>query len=463
MERRTILVVDDEAVNLRLTREIFLKEGFEVVTEDSGAAAFARISEERPAIVLLDVRMHGLSGLETLGKIRTIAPDLPVVMLTAYAEVPAAVEAIRLGADDFIVRPIENDKLVLTVRRVLERRELQVQVRSLRGMLGRDGYMSKLMVASPGIRKIVEQAQQVARSSLTVLIQGETGTGKELVARAIHHESDRSERSFVAVDCGALPATLVESELFGYVKGAFSGADRNKDGHFQAAEGGTLLLDEVENLSLSAQATLLRAVQEKQVRPVGATRPRATDVRLIAASNDNLEKQVEQGQFRQDLYYRLSEFVITVPPLRERREDILPLARAFQEEACVEMHRSVLGLSERAVEYLQCYRWPGNVRELRNAIRRAVLQCGGLKIDPEDLAIALESGAGSVEPLETSRATDGVRLRSLKEIAGEASGAAERSAIVEALNKSRGNKTEAARILGIRRQRLYDRLKRYDL
>jgi len=454
----TVLIVDDNPFNLKLTRGLFQPEGFNVETEDNGAAGLARVSAKPPSILLLDVRMDGMDGLETLGKVRNIAPDLPVIMLTAHNDVRAAIEAIKLGADDFLVRPIENDKLVLAVRRALERHELRGRIRRLRDSVGRGSYLAKLMVSSSGLRKVIEQIQQVARTNLTVLISGETGTGKEMVARAIHHESERADRPFVAVDCGTLPETLVESELFGYEKGAFSGADRPREGHFQAASGGSLFLDEVENLSPSAQATLLRTVQERQVRPVGATRAQPVDIRFIAASNDHLIGRVARGTFRQDLYYRLSEFSIVTPPLRERSQDIAALARVFHEEACVEMRRSISGISEDAIQALENHSWPGNVRELRNVIRRAVLKAPGTRLERDTIAQAIGT------PQES--ATDpvaGSAKRSLKEIAGSATDEAERLAIIEALNQTDGNKTEAARLLGIDRKVLYSKRKRYGL
>jgi DNA-binding NtrC family response regulator len=447
-------------MNRKLLSAIFESAGFETGLAENGEQALAEIASRPPSVVLLDLRMPGLSGLETLGRIRSMAPHIPVIILTSYGDVPAAVEAIKMGAYDFIGRPINNDKLVLTVKRALEREHLVGQVQNLKRQLNAVGSLARFNMPSPAVQKVVEQIRQVSDSMLTVLIQGETGTGKELVARAIHQQSSRAAKSFVAIDCGAIPENLLESELFGYEKGAFSGADRRKGGHFQMAQGGSLFLDEAANLPPSLQPKLLRVMQERQVQPLGGSRSFPMDVRLIAATNDNLEKQVADGQFRQDLFYRLAEFTILLPALRDRREDILPLATRFLEEASIELKRTVCGLSDEASEALTRYAWPGNIRELRNVIRQAVIEAKGPMIDSEQVQPLLKK-----HPLEASRTTSiSVPLGpSLKEVSDKAIAEAEKEAIVEALRTTRGNKTQAARLLKIDYKTLHVKIKRYGL
>src|SRR5262249_39070559 len=321
---------DDTPANRRLLAAVFKTEGFEVTLAEDGRQALAAALAAPPHVAVLDVNMPNMDGLETLEKLKAQLPIVPVIMLTAHGDIPTAVEAIRRGAYDFLTRPINNDKLVVTVRRAIERQELMGEVQTLRQRLT-DSSLARLMGPSAHVRRVIQQVEQVATSLLTVLIQGETGTGKELVARAIHQSSERRAKPFIAIDCGAIPENLLESELFGYEKGAFSGADRRKEGHFQIAGGGTLFLDEIGNLTPATQAKLLRVLQERIVYPLGATKPVPLDVRVIAATNESLDDTIAAGKFRQDLYFRLAEFGIRLPPLRERRDDIRPLAMRFQE------------------------------------------------------------------------------------------------------------------------------------
>jgi two-component system nitrogen regulation response regulator GlnG len=303
----------------------------------------------------------------------------------------------------------------------------------------------------------VRLVEEVAPTMLTVLVLGETGTGKELVARAIHHQSGRDKANFVPLDCGAIPDTLIESELFGHEKGAFSGADRKREGHVQAAEGGTLFLDEIGNLAPAAQAKLLRVLQEKRVQPLGSSRASAVDVRIIAATNEALEQSVSEGDFRQDLFYRVAEFTIRLPPLRERREDVAPLAQRFMEEAGLELHRPVANLAAEAQKALDEHEWPGNVRELRNVIRQAVLQAQGMTIEAEEVRRLLR-GAQRSAPGAPAMPTG-----SLREIATAASAEAEKHAIESALRTTRGNKSEAARLLKTDFKTLHLKMKRFGL
>jgi DNA-binding NtrC family response regulator len=457
----TVLIVDDTAPNRRLLTAVFRAEGMTPVAVDGGEAALAEVEARRPSIVLLDLQMPGMDGLATLARLKQLAPDVPVILLTAHGDVPSAVEAIKLGADDFITRPVHNDKLVLTVRRALERRQLAAEVSELRRRVVEGGEgLPRLMGPSAEVARIARDVASVAATGMTVLVLGETGAGKELVARAVHAASGRPGL-FVALDCGALPDTLLESELFGYEKGAFSGADRRKEGHIELAAGGTLFLDEIANLSPVTQAKLLRVLQEKRVTPLGGTRPVALDVRVIAATNEALDARIAEGRFRQDLFYRLSEFVVRLPPLRARREDIEPLARRFLEEACVELHRQVVGFSPAALAALRAHPWPGNARELRNVVRRAALQAEQAEIGIDDVTALIGPAAtdGAPAPLAAAPPPEG----SLREIAERAAGEAERAAIVDVLRATGGNKTQAARRLQVDVKTLSAKMKRLGI
>jgi DNA-binding NtrC family response regulator len=455
-----VLVVDDTAANRRLLEATFKAAGFAVTQAEDGFAALEAIAAEVPSVVILDLHMPRLGGLETLARIKTLAPQLPVIVLTSDGDIASAVEATRLGAFDFLTRPINDDKLVLTVRHAVELRQLAGEVQNLRRQLAAPGALARLMGQSEAIRDVVRQIGQVAASNFTVLVQGETGTGKELVARAVHQESARRDKPFVALDCGAIPEALLESELFGYEKGAFTGALQRKPGHLQIAEEGSLFLDEIANLSLPTQAKLLRVLQERQVQPLGAARPRAVDVRFIAATNESLFEDAGKGRFRQDLYYRLAEFIIRLPALRERCDDIVPLARRFQEETCVELHRSVTELSGEAARLLLEHSWPGNVRELRNVMRQAVLKASGIILGAEDIRPLLQRHPTKGSSVNVPALVAG---RSLKEIAEAATSEAEKQAILEVLRATRGNKSQAARLLQVDFKTLHVKMKRYRL
>jgi DNA-binding NtrC family response regulator len=454
----SLLVIDDEPINRKLLTAVFSAEGFVVAHAANGEEGLERVDKGPPALVLLDLRMPGLDGLEVLRRLRARWPALPVIVLTSHSDIGAAVEATRLGAYDFLTRPIDNQKLVLAVRRALEHRAVERELEALRHQSHSGEAMLRLRGLGEAMQRVASQIRSVARSPLTVLLQGETGTGKEVVSRALHQESERRGRAFVAVDCGAIPEPLLESELFGHVRGAFSGATQAKKGLLQLADGGTLFLDEVANFNLSTQAKLLRVIQERQLLPVGATSPIPIDVRIVAATNQKLEDAVRQGLFRQDLYFRLAEFVITLPPLRERPEDIAVLALRFLEEANLELRSSATSLSPEAIGSLQSYSWPGNVRELRNLIRQVSLSTESFVVRPEDLAPLL--GKSSARKAMVS---PGSPTGALRDIARAAAQAAEKQAIGEALQLARGNKAEAARLLKTDYKTLYLKLRRYGM
>src|SRR2546425_2023259 len=368
MSQPRVLIVDDDPALLQALPEALRIRMSDVTvdTADSAAAALDRIALRDYDAIVTDIKMPGMDGFALLSEIRARRPDTPTLMITGHGEHALAIGALRGGAYDFIQKPIDRDYFVTSLRRAIEMSELGRQAKKQQLPL------RWLMGPSRQMQKVVQQIKQVADSPLTILVEGETGTGKEIVARAIHQLSARRKKPFVAVDCGAIPDTLIESELFGYEKGAFTGADQRREGRFRLAEGGSLFLDEIVNLPLPTQVKLLRVLQERQVQPLGSKQPLQVNVRIIAASNVPSEREVRTGRLRQDLYYRLNEFLITMPPLRER-DDILDLANGFLAEASMEFGRPAREISKAAAAILLRYHWPGNVRELRNVIRLAVV------------------------------------------------------------------------------------------
>jgi two-component system, NtrC family, response regulator AtoC len=440
--RPKLLVIDDDDASLRLVRAIFAREGYEVCTASDGPSGVERAAAERPDVVLLDLHLPGLDGLGVLEKVKASAPSLPVIMLTAHGDVKTAVKATQLGAHDYLTKPVDPDEVVLVVARALAQHALEREVEELRRRVG-DGGLGDRMGPSPQAADVIAQVRTVAGSDFTVLVLGETGTGKDLVAQAIHHESERRGKPLIALDCGAIPENLLESELFGHEKGAFTGAER-RQGRFQLAEGGTLFLDEIGNLPTALQVKLLRVLELRQVQAVGSSKTTALDVRFVAATNDDLQARVADGRFRADLYFRLAQYTITLPPLRERPADVPYLAQRFLLEASVELRRPVLRIAPDAAELLQRHRWPGNVRELRNVVRQAVLRCEGDTLSRAALKPLLgtrKTPSGQQPAVTLSGA------RTLREIGEEGARAAERRAICDALRSSGGNKSQAARAL----------------
>ena len=478
---RVLIVDDDQALLQGLPQALRLRmEGVRVDTADSGTAALDRIAALDYDAIVTDLKMPGMDGLDLLAEIRTHRPDTPTLMITGHGEHDLVVHALRGGAYDFIQKPIDRDYFVASLRRAIERRALSRRVKEQQLAPERhlneleaiveertrelrqtnqaiDSPLRLLLGPSAQMEKIVHQIRQVADSPLTVLVEGETGTGKELVARAVHQLSARREKPFIAVDCGAIPDTLIESELFGYEKGAFTGAQQRKEGQFDLADGGTLFLDEIVNLPLPTQTKLLRALQERQVQRLGGKQPVRVDVRIIAASNVPLEREVRVGRFRQDVYYRLNEFGISLPPLRER-DDILHLANGFLSEASMELGRPCRTISEAAAQVLLRYRWPGNVRELRNVIRRAILLASDV-IEPEHLSVL----PVDAPPASALRGEPAPLDSSLKEVAEAAAADAEQQAIRCALHTSKGNKSEAARHLRTDYKTLHLKMKQYGI
>lgn len=460
-----LLVVDDDSLSCQLVRDLFASEGYVVTAVGSGEAALDTIATALPDVVILDVHLPGLGGVEVLERLRVLDPRLPVIILTGSGDIPSAVKATKLGAFAYLTKGLNLDEIVIVAKRAIEQRALLAEVEELKSRLAEDASLARSMGPSREVRRVIEHVAQVAPSDFTVLLQGETGTGKELVARTIHRESPRRGGPFVAIDCGAIPETLSESELFGHEKGAFTGADKPRPGHFQLAAGGTLFLDEVGNLSMALQAKLLRVLQQKEALPLGGRAPVALDVRIVAASNAELAAQAAEWRFRQDLYFRLAEFTITLPPLRTRLDDVPHFAWRFAQEVSIELRRPVREIDAEALDVLRAHPWPGNVRELRNVIRLAVLQCTDLVIGAGQVRAILERGSPAVveRPALASVPAPLPAGRSLKAVAVQAVEDAERSAIQDALVAAHGNKSQAARALQTDYKTLHVKIKQYGL
>ena len=455
----TLLVIDDDAPSRRLVAAIFGEEGYRVVGAPDGPRGIASVASGAPDVVLLDMQMPAMDGIEVLEKLVKIAPQVPVVMLTAERDVRTVVKATRLGAYDYLTKPIDHDEVVTVVKRALETSRLRTEVEGLRKKLDEADGIAGEMGPSAQVREIVAQIGTVATADLSVLVLGETGTGKELVARAVHRRSERHDGPFVALDCGAIPEALLESELFGHERGAFTGADRKRRGRFALAEGGTLFLDEIGNLPLGLQAKLLRVLESKQLIALGAAKEEQVNIRFVAATNDDLEARVASGAFRADLYYRLAQYTITLPPLRQRRDDIAYLARRFLAQAGIELRRPVRDFAPGAIDVLERHPWPGNVRELRNVVRQAVIKTTGLVVEKDALRELLR---GTKAPAMAA-APQPLGSASLKQIAEQAASAAEKNAIAEALRSTQGNKSRAARLLDTDYKTLHLKMKKLGL
>ncbi len=454
-----ILIVDDEEGIREVISRLVRREGFEPLAAPDGETALDLIRRESPDVALLDIRMPGLDGMELLRRAKEMDRDLPVIMITSHGLVKGAVEALRAGAHDYLVKPFENAEVIRSIRRAMTDRGLRRTIRVLSERVRDAGSLRDLMGPSEMIARISADVARVAPSDFTVLVTGETGTGKELVALAIHQASPRASAPFVAVDCGAIPETLFESELFGHEKGAFTGAERQKPGKFESASGGTLFLDEISNMPPGSQAKLLRALQDKSVVRVGGTRPVSVDIRLLAATNAELEAAVAAGVFRRDLFFRLNEFTIAISPLRERKQDIVFLAKRFLDLTNDELRKTVTGFSEAAVERLLTHDWPGNVRELRSAIRRAVLLADAV-IDEAHLGLVIAPAPPFGFPGVPGVPIDGLGL---KDLVRRATIAVERTVLVRVLKETGGNKAKAARRLQIDYKTIHTKVKAYGI
>jgi nitrogen regulation protein NR(I) len=454
-----ILIVDDERPIRRILSMLLQERQHRVTEVGSGEEALAAFPNARPDLVLLDLKLPGMDGLDTLKRLRAFDPRLDVVMMTAHGTISSAVEAMRRGAFDYIAKPFDNDELLMVVDRALEMRRLSSEVEALREELSARYGFSEIVGISRELQDVFRMMAKVVRVDVTVLITGESGTGKELVARAIHRRSARAQGPFVAVNCSAIPATLVESEFFGHEKGAFTDARESRPGRFEQADGGTLFLDEVGDLALDAQAKLLRALQERQIHRVGARAPRAVDVRVVAATNKDLEKESREARFREDLYWRLNVVHVRLPALRERRSDLPVLIDYFMDRFNRELGLSVSAIAPEARQLLHDYDWPGNVRELENTVCRAMILCEGDALTAADLPGRVRGVPRDGAPAVVSDLT---RL-TLGEAVAEATERLEKMMILARLAEHRGSRSATAESLGVSRKTLFNKMRQYGL
>jgi two-component system nitrogen regulation response regulator GlnG len=454
---RVLIVDDDRDISLMLSA-LMKKEGLSSLTAHDGETALQMVPVARPDMLLVDVKMPGIDGMEVLKRVKEADPHLPVVLITAYAEISASVAAMRAGAFDYLAKPFDHPEVVRVVRAALAERERRRRAHTEE--ISADNSLRVMMGPSDAITRIIREVNRVAQSDFSVIVQGETGSGKELVARSIYQLSGRADAPFIPLDCGAIPETLIESELFGYQKGAFTGASTPKAGKFEAAHGGTLFLDEIANLPLGAQAKLLRVLQEKKVLRLGAVKPVKVDVRLVTASNQELQRLVESGQMREDLYFRLNEFTITIPPLRERKDDIPYLAKRFMDLTNKELQKNVRRFSEYCLEALLSYNWPGNVRQLRSVIRRAVLLADDIITEHHlDIKRAPVPGLAFTPKIQGTPWDE----LSLREIVHHSVVTVEREVLLQVLKHTRGNKAKAARLLQIDYKTIHTKLKQFGI
>jgi DNA-binding NtrC family response regulator len=447
-EPRSLLVVDDDLAMREMLASLFEEQGFHVEQAETADAALARVADFDFDVILSDIKMPGRSGIELVGELRRLRPDTPVILMTAFGSIDSAVESMRAGAFDYITKPFEPDVVQFTVERALERRALEEENRRLRRAVDQSAALGDLIGISPAMREIFALVRKVAHSKASVLITGESGTGKEVVARAIHFHGPRASRPFLPINCTAIPEGLLESELFGHVRGAFTGAHTSKRGLFEKAHGGTLFLDEIGDMGPGLQSKLLRVLQDREIRPVGGTQSVKVDVRIVAATNKDLAREMEAGRFREDLYYRLNVIPVHIPPLRERPEDIPALAESFVRKHAEGRRRF---LSPAALERLRTCTWRGNARELENVIERALALAEGDEIGPADLP--LPASAEGTEDSERAFVRACARRQlSLREV--------EDLYIDEVMATAGGNKVHAARVLGIDRKTLYRRAER---
>ena len=436
-----VLVVDDDSDTRFTIGEFLNHNGFASLEAGSGKAAIDVFKKEEPLLVLLDLNMPEMDGIECMRRLKEIDPTVPAIMVTAHRDVSCAVEAMKIGAYDYIVKPPDYERLILTIKRAVEKAQLERTVAtSFEALFGKGKAM----------RSVAQQVRQVAPSDFSIILQGDTGTGKSFIARTIHDFSKRADGPFVKVDMGALPENLVESELFGYEKGAFTGADKKRKGFFEVSHKGTILIDELQNATPYVQSRLLRIAEEKRLFPLGETNPVEVDTRIISASNVDLGQAMKEKRIREDLYYRLAEFTIELPPLRERAEDIPFLVHKFFREATDELGKSMREIKDSAIDLLAGYTWPGNIRELKNVIRRAVLLCPGDTVKPEHI------GLSSTFAAETNGVLSSFRLR-------QVTTDAEKNAIRQALDFTKGNRTKAAHLLEISHSSLLRKMSEYSI
>lgn len=448
----TVLVVDDDDAHRGMLRMMLKSWGYTVEEAVDGDEAVEKVHAKAFDAVLTDVRMGKVNGIEAMKQILSYNPSLPVILMTAYSSVETAVDALRIGAYDYLIKPLDFDALKETLNKAIEHSRLGVENRELRRQFSEENASTEILGRSPAITSMLSMIRTVAPTEATVLITGESGTGKELVARALHAQSLRKDEPLVTVNCAALAETLLESELFGHEKGAFTGADKRREGRFKQADRGTLFLDEIGEMPIGVQAKLLRALQQGEIQRVGSDKSEHVDVRVIAATNRDLRKEVEERRFREDLYFRLNVISLEVPPLRQRKEDIPLLAAHFLSHYAERNHKNVKGFSAQCMDMLLHYDWPGNVRELQNAVERAVILCTGEYVTGPELPVNIAKLAAEAMPKSTEVSSSLAGLP-LEEV--------ERRAIEETLRETGDNKSAAARKLGITRATLHKKLRKY--
>jgi two-component system response regulator HydG len=447
---QSILIVDDDLAHRTMLRKLMGGWGYEIFEADDGSVAIDEVRKRPFDLILMDIRMLKVSGLEALEQVKIINPAIPIIIMTAYASVETAVDALKKGAYDYLTKPLDFDELKIAINRATEHNLLKKENEYLKERLGQKFDTQNIIGRSPLMIKLLETTEQVAATEATVLITGESGTGKEMIANAIHYNSLRKNAPFIKINCAALAEPLLESELFGHEKGAFTGADKRREGKFRQAEGGSIFLDEVSEMSAAMQVKLLRVLQERELTPVGGAEVIAVDVRVIAASNKDLKKEMEQKRFREDLFYRINVVALQVPALSDRKEDIPLLAQHFLQMFAAKNKKNIKGFSPQSMDKLVKYNWPGNVRELMNAVERAIVLSRLEYLDADDLALLMTNnpivGSSNQLGLSENMPLDEVEKRS----------------ILEVINACGGNKSEAARRLGITRKTLRKKLDKYE-
>ncbi len=446
MEKK-ILVVDDEISHCKMLEAVLTEEGYTIYTACNGMEAIEMFEHNFYDLVLMDIRMQGMDGVEALKKMKGVNPNLPVIMMTAYASLKTAIETLKTGASDYLTKPLNTDELIFLIRKTLNHTKLIEENKLLKKRLNEQYLYPEIIGSCPAIKKTFDIINHVAPTDATVLILGKSGTGKELFANAVHENSLRKSQPFVKINCAALPETLLESELFGHVKGSFTGADKNKKGKFSFADKGTIFLDEIAEMTPSTQVKLLRVLQEKEFDPIGSSKPEQVDIRIIAATNKDLEEEISNGHFREDLYYRLNVVVLDLPQLCERKDDIRPLVDHFIKKYATRNNRIVKGFTSEAYSILLNHNWPGNIRELENVVERAIILSN-------DEYIAENALPENLKPADFFyKEKRSQKLKTLKEM--------EKEMILKVVEETNGNRTHSAEILGISRRTLQLKLKEY--